>query len=209
MGLSGLCVALPLLLLASARLSVKACSCGPRHPQEAFCRADMVVTVKLASAPQLNTALLQRQYKIEVVKKFKGFEAPGAVDPKLLSTPAQESLCGYPPEALHAGHEYLVAARLQEGQLYVTSCSFVKPWSSLSPAQQLGFDRAYATGCGCHVQPCLSVPCKVEGDSKCLWTDSLMSSEEGSQSLHLACLPRKNGLCSWKSLNAEALQPRT
>ncbi|XP_036596248.1 metalloproteinase inhibitor 1 isoform X2 [Trichosurus vulpecula] len=211
MGMSGPFLALTFLLLATTRLPVKACSCGPRHPQEDFCRSDMVVTARFLSIPQLNHTLSRLQYKIKVIK-FKGFEVLGGITlvPKFLTTPAQESLCGYRHKALSKSQEYLIAARLLEGQLYVTSCSFVRPWSSLSPAQQLGFNQTYATGCGCQVQHCLNVPCNVESDTSCLWTDSLMaSSGEGSQSLHLACLPRKSGLCSWKSLSAEAPQPTT
>ncbi|XP_043830341.1 metalloproteinase inhibitor 1 [Dromiciops gliroides] len=206
MGMSSLFLAFTFLLLATTRLPVKACSCGPRHPQEDFCRSDMVVTAKFLSVPQLNHTLSRLQYRIKVVKKFKGI----APIPKFLTTPAQESLCGYRHKALLKSQEYLVAGRLLEGQLYVTSCSFVRPWSSLSPAQQLGFNQTYATGCSCQVQPCLSVPCNVENDTNCLWTDSLMSTlAEGSQSLHLACLPQKSGLCSWRSLNTEAPQPTT
>ncbi|XP_072482406.1 metalloproteinase inhibitor 1 [Notamacropus eugenii] len=211
MGMSYLFLALTFLLLASTRLPVKACSCGPRHPQEDFCGSDVVVTAKFLSVPQLNHTLSHLQYKIKVIKKFKGFEVLGAIPPmpKLLTTPAQESLCGY----RHKGQktqEYLIAGSLLEGQLYVTSCSFVRPWSSLSPAQQLGFNQTYATGCSCQVQHCPSLPCHVESDTSCLWTDSLISSSgEGFQSLHLACLPQKNNLCSWKSLSTEVPQPTT
>ncbi|XP_020832124.1 metalloproteinase inhibitor 1 [Phascolarctos cinereus] len=207
MGMSALFLALTFLLLATTRQPVKACSCGPRHPQEDFCRSDVVVTAKFLSVPQLNHTLHHLQYKIKVIKKFKGFDAVGGITlvPKFLTTPAEESLCGYRHKALSKNQEYLVAARLLEGQLYVTTCSFVRPWSSLSPAQQLGFNQTYATGCSCQVQHCLSVPCSVESDTNCLWTDSLTSSPgEGSQSLHMACLPSKSSLCSWKSLGTEA-----
>ncbi|XP_074057471.1 metalloproteinase inhibitor 1 [Macrotis lagotis] len=212
MGMAGLFLVLTFQFLITTKLPVNACSCGPQHPQENFCRSDMVFTAKFLSDPQFNHTLHHLQYKIKVIKKFKGFEVLGGIPhlPKFLTTPAQESLCGYRHKALAKNKEYLVAARLLEGQLYVTSCSFVKPWSSLNPAQQLGFNQTYATGCGCQVQPCLSVPCNVESDTNCLWTDSLTSaSEEGSQSLHLACLPHKNGLCSWRSLSTEAPQPTT
>uniref|UniRef100_F7ARG7 Metalloproteinase inhibitor 1 n=1 Tax=Monodelphis domestica TaxID=13616 RepID=F7ARG7_MONDO len=212
MGMSGLFLALMLLLLATTVQPGKACSCGPRHPQEDFCSSDMVVTARFLSGPQLNHTLSYLQYKMEIIKKLKGFDILGGITPvpKFLTTPAQESLCSYRFKALAKGQEYLVAGLLREDQLYVTSCSFVKPWSSLSPAQRLGFKQIYASGCGCHVQPCLSVPCGVESDTHCLWTDSLISPlAEGSQSLHLACLPKKSGFCSWHSLNMEAPQPTT
>uniref|UniRef100_A0A4X2LEI7 Uncharacterized protein n=1 Tax=Vombatus ursinus TaxID=29139 RepID=A0A4X2LEI7_VOMUR len=125
--------------------------------------------------------------------------------PKFLITPAQESLCGYQHKALSKILEYLVAVHLLEGQLHVTCCSFLKPWSSLSPAQQLGSLQTYATGCGYQVQHGLSVPYNVESDINCLQADSVTS----SPSLHLVCLPLKSGLGSWKSLSTEASQATT
>uniref|UniRef100_A0A5F8GXW8 Metalloproteinase inhibitor 1 n=1 Tax=Monodelphis domestica TaxID=13616 RepID=A0A5F8GXW8_MONDO len=156
MGMSGLFLALMLLLLATTVQPGKACSCGPRHPQEDFCSSDMVVTARFLSGPQLNHTLSYLQYKMEIIKKLKGFDILGGITPvpKFLTTPAQESLCSYRFKALAKGQEYLVAGLLREDQLYVTSCSFVKPWSSLSPAQRLGFKQIYASGCGCHVSEC-------------------------------------------------------
>ncbi|XP_077001735.1 metalloproteinase inhibitor 1 [Tamandua tetradactyla] len=195
-----------ILLLLWLIVPSRACTCAALHPQTAFCTSDLVIRAKFVGPAEINQTSLHQRYEIKMTKMFKGFDALGdAPDIRFIYTPAMESVCGYFHRSQNRSQEFLIAGRLQEGGLYITTCSFVVPWSSLSFAQRRGFTKAYSAGCEeCTVFPCLSIPCKLESDTHCLWTDLFLTSSENSfQSRHLACLPREAGLCTWQSL-----QPR-
>uniref|UniRef100_A0A8C8ZV15 Metalloproteinase inhibitor 1 n=1 Tax=Prolemur simus TaxID=1328070 RepID=A0A8C8ZV15_PROSS len=134
---------------------------------------------------------------------YKGFQALGdAADIRFVYTPAMESVCGYFHKSQNRSEEFLIAGKLRDGLLHINTCSFLAPWHGLSHAQRRGFTKTYAAGCEeCTVFPCSSIPCKLESDTHCLWTDQLLQgSEKGFQSRHLACLPREPGMCTWQSL---------
>ncbi|XP_062940092.1 metalloproteinase inhibitor 1 [Cynocephalus volans] len=191
-----------LLLLLWLVAPSRACSCAPPHPQMSFCSSDVVIRAKFVGSEINQTTLLQR-YEIKMIKMFKGFDALGeTADIRFVYTPAMESVCGYVHRSQNRSEEFLIAGKLQNGHLHITTCSFVEPWNSLSFAQRRGFIKAYAAGCKeCTVFPCSSIPCVLENNTHCLWTDQLLQgSEKGFQSRHLACLPEKPGMCTWKSL---------
>ncbi|XP_006165858.1 metalloproteinase inhibitor 1 [Tupaia chinensis] len=192
-----------ILLLLCLTAPSRACTCVPPHPQMAFCSSDLVIRAKFMGPAEVNETTLYQRYEIKTTKVFKGFNALGDVaDLQFVHTPAMESVCGYFHTSQNRSEEFLIAGQLRNGHLHITTCSFVAPWNSLSLAQRRGFTKAYAAGCEeCTVFPCLSIPCKLESDTHCLWTDQLLlGSEKGYQSRHLACLPREPGMCTWQSL---------
>ncbi|XP_021484090.1 metalloproteinase inhibitor 1 [Meriones unguiculatus] len=192
-----------ILLLLSLIASSKACSCAPPHPQTAFCNSDIVIKAKFMGSPETNKTTLYQRYEIKMTKMLKGFDVVGnATDFRFAYTPAMESLCGYVHKFQNPSEEFLIAGRLRNGNLHINACSFLVPWHSLNPAQQKAFSKTYSAGCGvCTVFPCSAIPCKLENDTHCLWTDLiLMGSEKGYQSRNFACLPRNPGLCTWQSL---------
>ncbi|XP_003799682.1 metalloproteinase inhibitor 1 [Otolemur garnettii] len=192
-----------LLLLLWLTAPSRACTCAPPHPQTAFCGSDFVIRAKFVGTAEVNYTTLYQRYEIKTTKMYKGFHALGdAADIRFVYTPAMESVCGYFHKSHNRSEEFLIAGKLRDGLLHISTCSFVAPWHSLSHAQRRGFTKTYAAGCeDCTVFPCSSIPCKLESDTHCLWTDQLLQgSEKGFQSRHLACLPREPGLCTWQSL---------
>ncbi|XP_011838242.1 PREDICTED: metalloproteinase inhibitor 1 isoform X1 [Mandrillus leucophaeus] len=192
-----------ILLLLWLIAPSRACTCVPPHPQTAFCNSDLVIRAKFVGTPEVNQTTLYQRYEIKMTKMYKGFQALGdAADIRFVYTPAMESVCGYFHRSHNRSEEFLIAGKLQDGLLHITTCSFVAPWNSLSLAQRRGFTKTYTVGCEeCTVFPCLSIPCKLQSGTHCLWTDQLLQgSEKGFQSRHLACLPREPGLCTWQSL---------
>uniref|UniRef100_A0A8C2QDN3 Metalloproteinase inhibitor 1 n=1 Tax=Cricetulus griseus TaxID=10029 RepID=A0A8C2QDN3_CRIGR len=183
-----------ILLLLSLITSSKACSCAPPHPQTAFCNSD------LGEIKSVKDRLFVTHGQM-----LKGFDAVGnAADFRFAYTPALESLCGYVHKSQNRSEEFLIAGRLRNGSLHISACSFLVPWYSLTPAQQKAFSKTYSAGCGvCTVFPCSTMPCKLESDTHCLWTDQILTgSEKGYQSRNFACLPRNPQLCAWQSLRA-------
>ncbi|XP_037690948.1 metalloproteinase inhibitor 1-like [Choloepus didactylus] len=192
-----------ILLLLWLIAPSRACTCAPPHPQTTFCSSDLVVRAKFVGPAEVNQTALYQRYEIKMTKMFKGFNALGdAPDIRFVYTPAMESVCGYFHKSQNRSEEFPIAGQLRNRNLYITTCSFVVPWSRLSFAQRRGFTKTYSAGCEeCTAFPCSSNPCKLESDTRCLWTDQLLAgSEKGFQSCHLACLPREPGLCAWQSL---------
>uniref|UniRef100_F7IG45 Metalloproteinase inhibitor 1 n=1 Tax=Callithrix jacchus TaxID=9483 RepID=F7IG45_CALJA len=188
-----------ILLLLWLIAPSRACTCVQPHPQTAFCNSDLEASGHWLVREIKETLPLIHQ------QMYKGFQALGdTADIRFVYTPAMESVCGYFHRSHNRSEEFLIAGKLQDGLLHITTCSFVVPWNSLSLAQRRGFTKTYSVGCEeCTVFPCLSIPCKLQSGTHCLWTDQLLQgSERGFQSRHLACLPREPGMCTWQSLRS-------
>ncbi|XP_075855746.1 metalloproteinase inhibitor 1 isoform X2 [Microcebus murinus] len=178
--------------------------CRHRHRSSAE-RDTRVIRAKFVGTAEVNHTTLHQRYEIKMTKMYKGFHALGdAADIRFVYTPAMESVCGYFHKSQNRSEEFLIAGKLRDGLLHINTCSFLAPWHGLSHAQRRGFTKTYAGGCEeCTVFPCSSIPCKLESDTHCLWTDQLLQgSEKGFQSRHLACLPREPGMCTWQSLRS-------
>ncbi|KAM6151243.1 metalloproteinase inhibitor 1 [Rhynchocyon petersi] len=195
-----------ILLLQWMITPSRACTCAAPHPQMAFCNSDVVIKAKFTGTAEVNQTTLYQRYEIKMTKMFKGFDALGNnSDIHFVYTPLMESVCGYSHKAQNQTEEFLISGQLRKRDLYITSCNFIAPWNSLTSAQRRGFTKVYAAGCKeCTVFPCSSIPCKLESDTHCLWTDQLLlRSEKGFQSRYLACLPHEPGLCTWQSLKSQ------
>ncbi|XP_077185543.1 metalloproteinase inhibitor 1-like [Paroedura picta] len=196
------------LLLSLLGDPAAACSCAPRHPQTAFCNADVVIKGKFVgvSKQPLNISIGEPvwwvRYEFKTTKVYKGPEE--MQDVRFLNTPAMESVCGYEHKAPLKGEDYVVAGMLEGDDVMITSCSFIQPWAQLSPAQRRGLSLKYSKGCNCTIMACTSMPCTLTSDSQCLWTDGIMTRIwDGSQAKRLACLPRSDSLCAWQSLSPQ------
>ncbi|KAI4545369.1 hypothetical protein MG293_005635, partial [Ovis ammon polii] len=186
-----------ILLLLWLTAPSRACTCVPPHPQTAFCNSEVGECAHLAHT-------LPALVSLSVQLGARGCPPleQDAPDIRFIYTPAMESVCGYFHRSQNRSEEFLIAGQLSNGHLHITTCSFVAPWNSMSSAQRRGFTKTYAAGCEeCTVFPCSSIPCKLQSDTHCLWTDQLLTgSDKGFQSRHLACLPREPGMCTWQSL---------
>ncbi|XP_006892471.1 PREDICTED: metalloproteinase inhibitor 1-like [Elephantulus edwardii] len=185
----------------------KACTCVQPHPQMAFCNSDFVIKAKFTGTTEINQAALYRRYEIKMTEIFKGSNIlannPGIIN--FVYTPIMESVCGYTHKSQDQNEEFLICGKLRNGNLYITTCSFIAPWNNLSSAQRQGFTQTYAAGCKeCRVVPCLFTPCQQKSKTHCLWTDQLLlGPEKDFQSRHFACLAHEPGMCSWQSLRRQ------
>ncbi|KAL8164202.1 UNVERIFIED_CONTAM: hypothetical protein K2H54_047668 [Gekko kuhli] len=196
------------LLLTLLGDPTAACSCAPRHPQTAFCNADVVIKGKFVgvSKQPLNISIGEPmwmvRYEFKTTKVYKGPEE--MQDVWFLNTPAMESVCGYEHKAPMKGEDYVVAGMLEDNSVMITSCSFIQPWAQLSLAQRQGLSQTYSKGCNCTIVPCTSLPCSLTSSIQCLWTEGITSGIwDGTQAKRLACLPRSSGFCTWASLSTQ------
>ncbi|XP_066470058.1 metalloproteinase inhibitor 1 [Tiliqua scincoides] len=191
------------LLLTLLGDPTEACSCAPSHPQTAYCNADVVIRCKFVGNGTRSG--LSVQYEIKTTKVYKGSEAMQEL--RFLHTPAMASVCGYEHKENHQGEEYVIAGMLDNNLVRISACSFIQPWAQLTPEQRRGLSLDYSKGCSCQIVPCYSMPCSVDSNSQCLWTDGIVNQmwNGGSQDKSAACLPKSGnpGLCTWQSLKSE------
>ncbi|KAM3844086.1 metalloproteinase inhibitor 1 [Vipera latastei] len=203
-------LAVGVFLLSLKADPTAACSCAPRHPQSAYCSADIVIRGKFVSVSKQHVNISVGEpvwwirHEIKTTKVYKGPEE--MQDVRFLYTPSMESLCGYEHKGPLKVEEYVIAGMLDGNRVMITACSFIQPWSQLSLAQKRGLSLEYSKGCNCTVMPCLSMPCFISSDNQCLWTDGFTSRIWDSlQAKRLACLPRSenSNFCTWQSLSSQ------
>ncbi|XP_034508610.1 metalloproteinase inhibitor 1 [Ambystoma mexicanum] len=201
-------VAVALLLVTSGR-PLEACSCGPQHPQTAFCYSDVVIRGRIVGEVKLNRNNSTAEepswtrYQIKVNKIYKGFDL--ITDLEFLYTPMHDSLCGYNHPSNNKSEEFLFSGHIVDGKVMISVCGFNSPWSKLTPNQRRGLAHIYKNGCNCVIVPCSAPPCSVSSPKECLWTDALMSrSWVGHQAQYLACVHKGNDECKWESMKSSA-----
>ncbi|XP_061703159.1 metalloproteinase inhibitor 2-like [Syngnathoides biaculeatus] len=165
------------------------CSCPPRHPQQQFCRSDVVLRAKVVGV----TFGRAVKYGIHQTRVFKG--------PKrifdVIHTPPKFSACG---AHLKVGVEYLFMAKLRrDGSLRINFCHYFQPWRTLSPIQRRLLNH-YPKGCGCKIRLCKYFPCIPKRHDVCLWSDKLKwGPHQPNQAQNFACVKRRRtGDCFWK-----------
>ncbi|XP_054616105.1 metalloproteinase inhibitor 2-like [Dunckerocampus dactyliophorus] len=181
---------LPLVLLCTWRLQegAQACTCGPAHPQTAFCQADVVIKAKVLARNDVVGLDEPIMYDLKQTKMFKG---PDWEVDAIYTT----AFCGV---TLTKGVQYLITGRLApDGSLHAIVCDFIVPWDSLTASQKVNLVERYEKGCDCQITLCHAAPCKSSSPAECLWTDFLASWGSREQARHFACVRRSDGSCAW------------
>ncbi|XP_006004476.1 metalloproteinase inhibitor 4 [Latimeria chalumnae] len=200
---SGLLASVLLLLTLRLQELVDACSCAPTHPQDAFCRSDIVIRAKISGEKMVypvNSSITEYfkmiQYEIKQVKMFKGFEK--VKDVQYVYTSLYSSLCGVKLEASNK-KQYLLSGRISnDGKVHISLCNFIVPWDELSLSQKKSLNHRYQMGCDCRISRCYTLPCSTTAANECLWTDRLIEKKlYGYQAKYYACIKRSDGSCSW------------
>ncbi|KAK0137724.1 Metalloproteinase inhibitor 2 [Merluccius polli] len=197
---SGCFVTLAILFIWRVADLAEACSCAPKHPQQAFCDSDVVIRAKVLAANKVDvgndvygnpTKLLK--YDIELVTMFKG--PSEKID--AIYTPPISALCGLNLE-VEGQMEYLITGKVEkDGIVYVTLCDFIEPWQSMSAIQQANLNQIYEMGCDCKITHCMSIPCMLNSEKECLWTDFFVDNNNGTQAKSFSCIQRTDGSCAW------------
>ncbi|XP_075041613.1 metalloproteinase inhibitor 1 [Mixophyes fleayi] len=197
-----------LVILGCLSWEARSCTCGPRHPQSAYCDAAVVLRAKFIGQTDSEKKEHWTQFEVKTTKVFKAPEA--LQDIQYVYSGKEESLCGYQHTSTNKSEEFVVAGMMVDGSVYITSCSFIAPWSSLTYCQKRGLMNVYEKNCGCQIVQCFSLPCEITNDLQCLWTDPLMQRKSlysGHQASNWACVNNGSGLCLWDSLKSRLYAP--
>ncbi|XP_072420828.1 metalloproteinase inhibitor 2-like [Chiloscyllium punctatum] len=209
-----ICHALGLLFLLSVRWGAEACSCGPTHPQQAYCQADVVIKGKIVSSKIITLGNSSDtnpqqwiQYEVEQDKMYKGSEKIERV--REVYTPRGDFVCGMVLGPDQMDEAYVLSGTMgSDGKIFINICGLNKAWRELTPAQQLSLDGSYEAGCQCTVVPCLWLPCKAAND-QCLWTDGVLNGNWlGAQTQRFTCRMKASGLCQWVSAKVARARAR-
>ncbi|XP_063792194.1 metalloproteinase inhibitor 1 [Pseudophryne corroboree] len=199
-----------LIVLGCWSWEAQSCSCGPRHPQAAYCDSEVVLRAKFIGQSDCEKRSQWTKFEVKTTKIFK---APKDLDDiQFVYSAKQESMCGYQHTSTNKSEEFLISGNMVDGSVYITSCGFIAPWASLTYCQRRGYGQVYEKNCGCQIVPCHHLPCEISNDRQCLWTDMLMKPRSlyaGYQATKLACVDNGSGICIWDSLKSRIYAPIT
>ncbi|XP_059384894.1 metalloproteinase inhibitor 2-like [Carassius carassius] len=195
-------VTLGLLILLSARLNEQVsegCSCLPAHPQQMFCRSEIVMRAEVTgenihiNKSNLVVGSTIIQYEIQVIKVFKGFDRIKGV--QHVYTNEESSLCG---TSLDRG-QYLLSGIIMSDGIFLTMCDYVRLWDGLSLMEKKNFKYRYLMGCNCTISLCFEKPCQPSTKDECILTNlsSVWQLRDGGPMHDSACIRHRNGTCVW------------
>ncbi|KAM7386942.1 hypothetical protein PAMA_009528 [Pampus argenteus] len=193
-------VTLVILFLWGVEEIAEACSCSPSHPQQAFCKSDVVIRAKVVGRQEVEVGnniygnpIRQVKYDIKQIKMFKG---PNQEFDAVYTAPIS-AVCGVTLET--NGKEYLITGKVStNGTMHIKLCSFIEPWENMSDIQKRSLIHRYEMGCKCKITYCSSIPCMISSPAECLWTDWVIEKAvSGEQAKHYACIKRSDDSCAW------------
>ncbi|KAK3512569.1 hypothetical protein QTP70_017234 [Hemibagrus guttatus] len=170
------------------------CSCVHLHFQDHFCYSPIVFRAKVIGQKiaSLNYHLHGEkmiEYKIKLIKMFKGFDQVDTI--QYIYTSVQESLCGVTLDAKNKV-QYLLSGHLShEGKVLVELCDITERWDNLLLAQKKNLKYRYQKGCECKISTCSKPRCRAMSANECAWYPY------SRQTLQGVCMKRTNGTCNW------------
>ncbi|KAB5537067.1 hypothetical protein PHYPO_G00114590 [Pangasianodon hypophthalmus] len=183
-----------ILALGITAPMAEGCSCVHSHFQDLFCHSQIVIRAKIIGQKIISPShnlygekLIE--YKIKLIKMFKGFDKVDTI--QYVYTSVQESLCGVKLDAKNRG-QYLLSGYLwREGKVVVELCGIAERWDNLLLAQKKNLKYRYQKGCECKISTCSRPRCRAISANECAWFPF------SSQTLQGVCMKRTNGTCNW------------
>ncbi|XP_058229531.1 metalloproteinase inhibitor 4-like [Hemibagrus wyckioides] len=182
------------LALGITAPTAEGCSCGHSHFQDHFCYSPIVFRAKVIGQKivSLSSRLYEEkmiEYKIKLIKMFKGFDQVDTI--QYIYTSVEESLCGVTLDAKNKV-QYLLSGHLgQDGKVVVELCDIIERWDNLLLAQKKNLKYRYQKGCECKISTCSKPRCRTVSANECAWYPY------SRQTLHGVCMKRTNGTCNW------------
>ncbi len=191
--------------------AVRGCTCMPSHPQQDFCRADLVIKGTIQSSQLISAASILPQrlgqpdiitytINVESVKKGDQHQALwGSENTLRINTTASESSCGVPGLAVR--QQYVLSVMVVNGRGSLNFCHFHRVYSELTTTQRRGINGAYSGGCSpqCQIDTCWAYgncPVTAPDDTTCMHGNR--QTHEDCYYYHGYCRARPNGKCVWK-----------
>ncbi|KAM9443506.1 metalloproteinase inhibitor 3-like [Clarias gariepinus] len=169
------------------------CSCGEAHLQWHFCHSEIVIRAKIIGQKIISLRKNSHgekliEYKIKLIKMFKGFDKVDSI--QYIYTSIHESLCGVNLDAKNKV-QYLLSGYMWHRKVVVELCGIVERWDNLVLAQKKNLKYRYQKGCECKISSCYKSRCHATSANECVWFP------ESTQTLQGVCIKRTNSTCNW------------